>query len=879
MEWLRIFGSRLHGLFRKRQLEGELDLELRSHIEMLTAENIRRGMNVEEARHAARREFGGLEQAKEAYREQRSIRFLEVLLQDLRFALRGLAKRPGFAMVSILTLALGIGSTTAVFSVVDRILFRSLPYPQDEQLVSFGFVAPIEPTEFMLGTDYVDWRERQAPFASITSMRPGVNDCDLTNQNPVRVSCALVESTFLPTFGIQPLLGRNFTREEDRPHAPRVAILSHGLWRGRFGGEAEIVHKTIEIDGQATFVIGVLPSDFEMPNLARADILLPQALDEAAQVRPNSGAILRAFARLKPGGTPAQAAAGLQPLFEESLKFVPPGFRKEVSLKVRSLRDRQVQDARLVSWILFGAVLAVLLVACTNVANLLLARGTSRQREWAVRSALGASRARLIRQTLTESVLLGVLGGAFGCIVAYALLHMFLSIAPEEIPRLQQASLDTRVVLFSFGVSLVSGVFFGLAPALQRPAPEFLAGKQTRANSRGWLRNVLLAAQISISLILLTGAGLLLRSLWNLQNVSTGMKTDNVLIETIALGNYRYPEPTQQQEFFEQLETRLRRLPGVTTVALSDSLPPSGGMRSTIFATIEVAGHAPFTEGTGGMVGWRAVTPEYFSALGISIPRGRAFQKEDLAPGENPIILNESLAKALFPNEDPLGRQMRFSKQETWRTIVGIAAPVKNNGLAVDADPEFYIPWKNDPAINFGTGNLLFRTEMNPKALASWVRSVTAGMDPSLPVTMEAMSQRVGKLAQRPKFNAVLLSLFAAMAMLLAAIGIYGVVGFLVAQRTQEIGVRMTLGATPRKILKMVLSHVARWTLAGILLGLLGSWLAARLLESLLFSVRARDPLFPISAAAILLGVAFLSAWIPARRAARVDPLVALRYE
>ena len=879
MSALRILFSRLRGMFGRTRRDEELDSELESHLELLTEENIRKGISVEEARYAARREFGGVEQTKNIYRGQRGLPLVETLAQDLRFATRMLIKSPAFASVVVLTMAIGIGATTSVFSVVDRLLFRSLPYPHDEQLVSFGFFAPIEPTEFMLGTDYVNWRGRQEVFSSITSMRPGTRDCDLTSQNPARVSCAAVESTFLPTFGIQTLLGRNFTREEDRPHGPRAAVLSFGLWRARFGGDPEILHKTIEIDGQTTFVVGILPADFEMPTLASADILLPQALDEGAQVRPNSGAILRTFARLKPGVTTARAAAGLQSLFAESLRFVPPGFQKEVSLKVRSLRDRQIEDARLVSIILFGAVLAVLLVACTNVANLLLARAASRQREWAVRAALGASRARLIRQILTESVLLGLSGGALGGMVGYLLLHVFLSIAPQGIPRLQQASLDARVILFTFGVSLLSGVLFGLAPALQQPAPESLASKEVRASSRGWLRPVLIATQIGVSLVLLTGASLLLRSLWNLQNVSTGMQTENVLIETITLGNYRYPQPAEERAFFDQLQTRLRQLPGLVTVALSDSLPPSGGMRSTIFATIEVSGHPPFAEGTGGMVGWRAVTPEYFSALGISISRGRPFLKEDLAPGDNPIILNESLAKKLFPDENPLGKQMRFSRQVTWRTVVGIAAPVKNNGLAADADPEFYIPWKEDSAINFGTGNLLLRSEMNPHSLASWVRSVTAEIDPTVPFSMEALTQRVDKLAERPKFNAALLSLFAAMALLLAAIGIYGVVGFLVTQRTQEIGVRMALGASPGKIFSMVLGHIARWTLAGILLGLLGSWFATRWLDALLFSTRAHNPIFPASAAAILLIVAFFSAWIPARRAANLDPLVALRYE
>jgi putative ABC transport system permease protein len=612
---------------------------------------------------------------------------MRALWQDMRYGLRMLAKNPGFTLAAVLTLALGIGATSSVFSVVDRILFRSLPYPHGERLVSFGFIAPIEPTEFMLGTDYVEWRERQSSFEAVTSMRPGVADCDLTEQNPVRLNCAQVEASFLPTFKIQPIVGRNFTPDEDKPKARRVALLSYGLWHSRFGGNPGVAGKTIQLNGQETEVVGVLPADFEMPNLAQVDMLLPEALDLAQQVRPNAGAVLRSFARLRPGVNAAKAAAGLQPLFEESLKYVPGQFQKEVSLRVRSLRDRQMQDAKLASWILFGSVFTVLLVACTNVASLLLARATNRQRELAVRSALGASPGRLIRQTLTESMLLGLLGGAVGCCMGYLFLRLFLVIGPEGIPRLQQASLDLRVVVFTLALSLFSGVLFGLAPALHAPPPEMLAGREVRSAKRSALQQTLVAAQIAVSLVLLTGAGLLLRSFWNLQNSPLGMEKESVLTASIALGDYRYPNAAQQVAFFDQLETRLKQIPGVTSLALSDSLPPSGQMRSTIYAGLEVAGHPRFAEGTGGMVGWRAVTPGYFSALGISILGGRAFREEDRFPNENPIILNESLAKVLFPNEDPLGKQLRIGftngapQSVPWRTVVGIAANVKNNGI------------------------------------------------------------------------------------------------------------------------------------------------------------------------------------------------------
>lgn len=880
MSRLRMAGARLLGFFRKRQSDENLDVEMSSHLQFLTEENIRRGMDLEEAQYAARREFGAVTQTKESYRDQRGLPFIDTLLQDLRFALRMLAKKPGFAVVAILTLGVGIGATSAVFSVVDRILFRSLPYAEENRLVSFGLLAPIERDEFMLGSSYVDFRKQPGPFEAITAMAPGSTDCDVTEQSPVRLNCVLVEQTFLPTLGVEPILGRNFTRDEDRPNVPRVALLSYSLWKSRFAGDPSILRKTISLDGSITRIVGVLPSNFEMPTLGSADILIPLALDEEQQRRSAPGRVLRTFARMKSGIDVPQAIAGLQPFFEEALRGAPPEFRKEIHLSVRLLRDRQVQDTRLASWLLLGSVFAFLLVACTNVANLLLARVTGRQRELAVRAALGAGRGRLVRQVLTESLLLGFLGGALGCALAQMLLRLFVSIAPAGIPHLEHARVDGRVVAFTFGVALISAVLFGLAPALHCPAPELLIGKDVRVTARNFLRQTLVSAQIALSLILLAGAGMLLRSLWNLENTRVGMQTENVLAETISLGQYRYPKPEQQLAFFAELEARLRRLPGVTAVALSDSLPPSGPMRSTIFAAIEVRGRPLLSEGTGGMVGWRAVTPEYFSGLGIPIIQGRGFQQRDGLPTENTIIVSERLARELFPNANPIGQQLRlFRMQGPWRKVVGVAADVKNNGLATSADSEFYLPWKNDPVESLNAAHVIVRTRMNPRAVAGWMRAETGALDSALPVTIETMSQRVGKLADRPRFNAILLSIFAAMGVLLAAIGMYGVVGFLVAQQTREIGVRMALGATPPGILKMVLSSVARWTISGAALGLLGAWLSSRLLESLLFQVRAHDPLLLAVALFVLIAAAFFAAWIPARRAMRVDPMVALRYE
>ncbi len=859
---------------------GDLDMELAEHLQLLTEENIRRGMTLEDARAAAHREFGGVEQTKEAYRDQRGLPVIETMLQDSKFTLRGFKREPIFALVAILTLALGIGATTAMFSVVDRILFRSLPYPEGDRLVSFGVTAPFEPREFMLGPDFVEWLPQQKAFDGVTGVEPGSTDCDLTEQNPERLNCGKVDAAFLPTFRLKPILGRNFTNEEDRPNGPSAVLLSYGFWRSRFGGNPAVVGRDLSLDGKPSRIIGVLPTEFEMPTLAPADLVLPLKLGQSTDRGPNAQQhIVRAFARLKAGVSAIQATAMLQPLFDASLNFVPPQFRNEVSLRVRGLRDRQMGDAKAASWILLCAVFAVLLVACTNVANLILARATSRQRELAVRTALGATRARLVRQTMTESCILGVLGGVAGCCVAYLLLRLFVSIAPGGIPHLRQASLDPRAILFTLGVAVISTIFFGLAPAFQQTAPEALTGKDTRSTSRSFLRQALVTAQIAVSLILLTGAGLLLRSFWRLESVPLGMSTDNILTAQLDLPEYRYPHAAQQLEFFRDLRARLGRLPGIGALALSDTLPPSGGMQATFLSAIEIAGTPKFASGTGGMVGYRYITPEYFTALGIRIEKGRTFDAKDMSPTGYPVILSAALAKRLVGEVDAVGKSFRFAQQQEWGTIVGVASDVKNDGLASAGGPEFYLPWRESRDGYYRTAHLIFKTPLSAAMIGKWVQSEAASIDPTVPVTVEPLTLRVEKLAERPRFNAIVLTLFAAIGMVLAAIGIYGVVGFLVAQQTREIGVRMAIGASPQNILGMVLWNVGRWTIVGAGVGVLGAWFCARLLSTLLFEVTVHDPLPLTLAVLVLFSVAFFAAYLPARRATKIDPLIALRYE
>lgn len=806
-------------------------------------------------------------------------RQLEIASQDLRYAVRGFRRAPVFTFTAVFAVALAAGTGTAVFSVVDRILFRGLPYAEAGRLVSFGMTAPIEPEEFMLGSDWIEWRVRQTPFSAVASWT-GLADCDLTESNPVRLVCAHVDAALLPALGVRPILGRSFTPDEDKPRAPKVVILSYGLWKRRFGGDPGVTGRSIPLDGKPARILGVLPPDFEVPVLGPADVIVPQALDEAAQRRPNTGRVLGAIGRLKPGLTPAQAVAALQPLFQESLQFVPAQFRKEVNLRVRSLRDRQIQDARLASWILLGAVLAVLLIACANVANLLLARGAARRRELSVRAALGAGRPRLARQLLTESLTLAAAGGAVGCVLAAVLLRFFIAIAPQGIPRLQQASIDLRVLLFALSVSLLCGLLFGLAPALHLPRGETLAGWRTVGPAAHLFRHALAAAQICASLVLLTGATLLLRSLWNLQNQPLGIRTGSVLAATVTLGQQSYPDPARRLRFLEDLESRMRRIPGVAQVAVSDSLPPAGPTRSMIYAAIEVRGRPSFRSGTGGMVTWRYVTPGYFDALGIPILRGRPFEEEDRNPNRDVVILSDLLARRLFPGEKPLGKRIQPGRSGPWLEVIGVAANVKNTGLAERGGPEYYRVRKHMPDPNIGrTSTIILRGSVERPAMARWVRSEVAALDPTLPVNIETLRQRIGKLAMRPRFIAFLLGLFAGIGLLLAVIGLYGVISFLVAQRTREMGVRMALGATPRAVILLVLGHAVRWTVIGALAGLAGSIPAARVLQAMLFQIPTSDPAAPASAAAVLLATGMLAAWLPARRAARIHPVEALHHD
>jgi len=765
MSFLRNITSGLRSLFRKEQVNKDQDEELNGFLEMAAEEKMKEGMSRKDALRAVRLERGSPEVTKEVIRSAGWESAVETCWQDLRFAVRMLRKSPGFAMVVILTLALGVGATTAVFSVVDRILFRPLPYPDPSRIVSVGMAHSLEHEEFLMGRFYAEWQDNQKPFSALAGQSTMVHNCDLVENNPEQLNCISFQVGFLPLLGISPVLGRNFLPEEDRPNGPPVVMISYGLWKGHYGGDLHILERTINVDGSARRVVGVLPRDFQFPTLETADIVFPMALNSAIQQTVNGGFgnPMRVFARLKPGVGVAQAYAEMQPIFESELHVLPAEARKEVRLSIRSLRDRETQDAQPVAWVLLGFVLAVLLIACANVTSLMMARGAARQREIAVRVAIGASRGRLIRQALTEALLLSCAGGLAGLVTARGLLAVFVGLAPTGIPFIGKAHLDLRIGVFAALLSCLCGVIFGLASALEKPGLATLNAKASMSRSHAFLRRCLVTAQIAVTIVLLSGAALLLRSFVKIEAQNLGMQTGGVLTVKAALPWSRYNTDQKEMEFYLQLEAALRRLPGNRAVGMTDSVPPGGWQGNFRYSDLVVQGKPPTPPGTGGSVVSRSVTPVYFHALNIPIIRGQDFTDQDRTGNGSEVILSRSLAARLFPDEDPVGKRIQTSglRSVVWSIVVGVADNVKNSGLTEQSGPEIYFlrrsvgdDWDGKRSI------ALLDSVMPARAVEPWVRSEIASIDPTVPVKMEPLEQTVSRLADRPRFETALLAFF-----------------------------------------------------------------------------------------------------------------------
>ena len=883
-EWI----SRLRFFLRRdllaRRRRSELDEELQFHLEQAVAVKSAGGMTPKEARRQALIEFGGVEQTRERCHEQEPGWWIGTLRQDVRYALRGFRRNPAFTITVIVTLALGIGATTAVFSVVDRILFRALPYAHADRIVSVGLVQSLEGEEFTMGGFFFDWLDHQRPFSAMASQGTMLHACDLVEANPQQLNCIPVQAGFLPLLGISPVLGRNFSPDEDRPNGPSVALISYGVWLEHYNRDPHILNRLIDLDGKPTRVIGVLPKGFELPTVETPDVLLPMQLNRAVQNKVNGGfgEPMRTFARLKPGVSIAQARAEMEPLFLHTQQTVIPApIRKDVHLSIRSLRDRETQGVQLAAWVLLCAVLAVLLIACANVAGLMMARSAAREREMAVRSALGASRGRLIRQSLTEAFLLSLAGAAAGSALAEGLLRVFIAMAPASIPFLGKANLDLRVALFTVAISLLCGAFFGLAPALEKPRSIALAARAANSGRHAILRRGLVAGQIACSMILLAGAGLLVRSFQNIEEQNLGFRAKGVVIAQIALPWFRYNTRQKQMDFYLRAETALRRLPGIRAVAITDSVPPGGWQGAYRYSDLATEDNPHPTSGTGGTVVSRWVTPDYFRALDIPIVRGRGFSEQDRTSTQSLVVLSRLLAARLFPGENPLGKRIQPGIfKGDWFTVVGVADNVKNSGLTEQNEPEIYFLRRNVVSDWSGRAPIMvIDSVLPPDTVMPWVRSQIASLDPTAPVEMKTLNRTIGNLASRPRFETALLGFFAFIGLVMAVIGLYGVIAFLATQRTQEIGIRMALGASRLDILRLILREGVRLVAFGGAAGLAAAFALSRLLKSLLYGVDPHDPLSFVAVTLLLALVALAATLIPARAAMKVEPVEALRYE
>ena len=877
MSWI----NRLLGSLRKNKLEDQLDEELQFHIEMRTREFIATGMSPEEARHQAARLFGSQLLLKERTRDMDTIGWIETLLQDLRYAFRLLPKSPGFTIVAVLTLALGIGANTAVFSVVNTVLLRPLPYPESERLVKIWSTNP-NSNRWGMWTAYprfVDWRRHTTVFEEMATARTWVINLS-GGDHPEALYGVVTSSRLFQLLRVQPMLGRAFLPEEDQRGHDHVIILSNGLWQRRFGSEREVIGRTVDLDRQSYTVIGVMPRDFrfppELPAAYGVDAWLPPAPDPSQDERVSNN--YYTYARLKPGVTLGQAQAEMDAINHG----LAEKHSEDRGLGVKVVRWQQQvgSEVRPALLILLGAISLVLLIACANVANLLLARGATRQREAALRQALGAGRGRLIRQLLTESLLLAVFGGVTGLFLAHLGLVIFIRLAPD-IPRLNETTMDPHVLLFSAALTLGTGLLFGIAPALQGSKTDLQdvlkesGSRLTAGSMRARMRSILVVAEMTLALMLLAGAGLLIRSFVRVQEINPGFNAKNVLTAFVMLPPAKYPEPRRQAAFFREVMERIVSLPGVEWAGGADSAP----MLSNDAGPVSIEGH-PVGPGEVEIQAERPkITPDYFHAMGIRLLRGRAFTWADNEGSPPVAIINEAAARQYWPNEQPMGKRVRLEdgSAPVWRQVIGVVGDVRQDGLVQAGRPEVYAPLNQVPVPYMV---LVVRTRSEPALFAGAVRHAVMAADNEQPLfQIQTMQQVLDDSVAGRRFQMSLLALFAAIALGLAAIGIHGLMSYSVNQRTHEIGIRMALGAKREEVLRLVVRQGMVLAMIGVALGTAGALLLTRFLSSMLYGVGVNDPMTLLSVAVLLSGVAALASFIPASRAARIDPMVALRHE
>jgi predicted permease len=889
--------------FHRRPSDDEMREELEAHLAMRAEHD-----SVDEA--AARRRLGNALRTRERMRRVWIAEWWDALRQDAHFTWRSWRRQPGFAVSAILVLALGLGASTSLFAALDRVLFRPLPYAAPDRLVSVGGITvPLvyeRQTETIIDSFYVqEWETPPPPFESVTTILGSAAPCQIAEERPEDLRCLRVEHNLLRLLGVRVAVGRDFAPEDDVRGAPPVALISHGLWVRRFGADPQVVNRTLSIDqgtalleGQSppqARIIGVLPPGFEAP-LEAADILLPahmRPVDATDQLYTS----YTVLARLRPDVTSERARQMLESRWPGVMPLPPAydGFRQE--WRVRPLHDRRAGDAARVAWLLIGAVAVFLLIACVNVTNLMLARVGERRREFAVRAAVGAGRHRLARLALAESLLLALAAGGIGILVAFALLRTFVGLAPPGFPGLADASIDLRVFVVAALLVIVAGTAVGVWPAISvfrvGTLHELRSSPTSSPGARPRVRFALVTTQIALTLALLGGSALLLRSLWNVVNVPLGFDAERVVTLSAGLSQVRYPTVEHGAVFFDELLTRARAMPGAESVAMSNAPPPP--LLSSQRGGVEVEGRPVDSKTPRPPIRFRSVTPHYFETFRIPVVRGRPFQEADLA-GEPAVVLNESAARMLFAGERDLGRRLRFAGlpavlpipgftlQNPWSTVVGVIADVRNaEALTDEPNPEIYLakrPGRWAQLLpNPPRGVLSLRTTGSPAVAAAFLRQIAADLDPRQVVTVQTGDELFTTVTAQPRFIASLLSAFAALALLLAAAGLYSVASYLVMQRRRDIGVRMAIGASPRDVARQVVGEAGQWVIAGAVAGSALGWIGTRALQSQLYRVEALDLSSWTGALVALAVVLVIAVYRPAYRAAHVDPVKALRAE
>jgi putative ABC transport system permease protein len=882
--WIRALASRTRAWLSPHHADQDFENELEIHLEMLTDENVRRGMAPEEAKRAARMRLGGLTQLKETNRELQGLPLIETFLQDTRYAFRMLRKNPGFTAVAVLTLALGIGANTAIFSAVYAVLLKPLPYANPDQLFN---VFQAKPQEGVGGTgwsyaNFAGLREQNRVFSDMAGAQQ--HQLTLTGRGePAVVNTSVVTPELFSLFGEKPLAGRAFFPEDGKAGAPPVVILSENLWRGTFGADPNILGSSINLDKRSFTIVGIMPAAFRFPLLTKSEQLwIPLVQDPlfGSWTERRGGHWLQVTGRVKPGVSMTQVQAELDAIAARFAKEFPAE-NDGWTIRMVPLQQMIVGKARSALLVLLGAVGLVLLIACANIANLLLTRATSRAREIAVRTTLGAGRTRIVRQLLSETAVLGLLGGVTGIALAYWGVQALNSLLPENLPRMNAIRVDNFVLGFALLLSATASCAFGLAPALFAANSNLQSslreggGRSGESRSRRRARSFLAAGEIALAMVLLVGAGLLLRSFSKLMSVSPGFDAQHLVKADISLPRFQYSTPQQWAAFSDELLARIQAEPGLEDSAVAVPRPIVDGF---INLGLDIVGNP--ASSASASADYVSVSPDYFRVMGIPLLSGRLFDRRDILSSHRVTIISKTMARLYFPNQDPLGKQLRFSfppDSGAARAIVGIVGDVRDIALGQDPGPMMYVPYAQAP---FWGANVVVKSALSPSSVAAAIRQEVQKIDKDLPVTEVAMMPDIIETSvAQPRFRTFLLGLFAAMALVLAATGIFGVISCSVSCRTNEIGIRVALGASRGSILRMVLRETLVLTFAGMALGIPCALAASRLLGHMLFGVSVNDPATLASVTFALAAVATLAGYVPARRAMSVDPMVALRYE